>query len=617
VTTSVVRVGDLRPSQLLWAFGVGAVVDLPNYSVVVDGLDDWDEHQCVPIGEERLLAAVRTRLGGQVAQLRSAPVPPESTGGYDPFGDDARVGVPVTPFPRWLRCPVCQALGEVGTGVFTHKKEIFRPDRNRYVHATCPKSVKRSPTAVPARFVVACADGHLDDFPWRYFAHRGPSTCRGSLRFFEQGASLETRNLFVECTGCDKPARTMIDAFGEAGLASLPRCRGHHPHLGSFGEGCGQRLRAMLLGASNGWFPETLTLLAVPTKEGKLAQLVDELWIKLEAVVSLEVLAAFRQVGVLGALGEFGDDEIWTAIQSKREASDAESEGEETLDLKTPEWHVFADPTPALNGRDFRLAAVDPPSQFADWIESVVLAERLREVNALVGFTRIQPPGETHADHGGAKRGPLVDGHPPTWVPATEVRGEGIFLRFSQARVGEWLAENSVIDRDAQLRQANAEWRAARKLDPVDAGYPGILYMLLHSFSHALMRELVLECGYGAASVRERIYASRPGEPVEMSGVLVYTAAPDSEGTLGGLVQLGSPTELSRLMHQALERAKLCASDPLCSEHDPVKDGSLHGASCHACFFAPETSCEIGNRFLDRSVLVQTFRDAGAAFFES
>src|SRR5207247_7912345 len=129
----------------------------------------------------------------------------------------------------------------------------------------------------------------------------------------------ETRNLFVKCTGCEQPARTMIDAFGEAGLTSLPRCRGHHPHLGSFGEGCGQRLRAMLLGASNGWFPETLTLLAVPTKEGKLAQLVDELWIKLEAVVSLEVLAAFRQVGMLGALAEFGDDEIWAAIQAKRD----------------------------------------------------------------------------------------------------------------------------------------------------------------------------------------------------------------------------------------------------------------------------------------------------------
>jgi hypothetical protein len=102
-----------------------------------------------------------------------------------------------------------------------------------------------------------------------------------------------------------------------------------------------------------------------------------------------------------------------------------------------------------------------------------------------------------------------------------------------------------------------------------------------------------------------------------MAGVLVYTAAPDSEGTLGGLVRLGNPEELGRLVRQALERARLCASDPLCSEHDPVKDVTLHGAACHACLFAPETSCEVGNRFLDRALLVTTFRDLGTAFFES
>lgn len=616
MTTYSVRVGELRPSQLLWAFGVGAVVDLPNFSVVVRGLDDWDEHQCAPIGEERLLAAVRTRLGPQVSKLLAAPVPPESNGGYDPFGDNANVGVPVGPFPRWLRCPICQALGEVGTGVFAFKKDLFRPDRNRYVHETCPKA-KWPPTAVAARFVVACADGHLDDFPWRYYVHRGAFTCRGALRFFEVGASLETRNLFVECNGCGQPPRSMIEAFGEDGKTSLPRCRGHHPHLASFREGCGQPLRAMLLGASNGWFPESLTLLAVPTKEGKLAQLVDELWMKLSAVTSLEVLGAFRQIGAIGALAEFADQEIWEAIEEKRAADDDGGSGEQELDLKTPEWHVFAHPNPALNGRDFRLASAETPVSLAQDVDAVVLAERLREVNALIGFTRIQPPGEVHAEQGGGRRGPLVQGQAPAWVPATEVRGEGVFLRFSVDRVQEWLGEEAVSERDARLRQANAEWRAARRLEPVAAGYPGILYVMLHSFAHALMRELVLECGYGSASVRERIYASGPDEPVEMAGVLVYTAAPDSEGTLGGLVRLGHPDQLGRLVQQALERARLCASDPLCSEHDPVKDGSLHGASCHACLFAPETSCEMGNRLLDRSLLVPTFRESAASFFES
>jgi Domain of unknown function (DUF1998) len=372
----------------------------------------------------------------------------------------------------------------------------------------------------------------------------------------------------------------------------------------------------MLLGASNGWFPESLTLLAVPTKEGKLAQLVDELWIKLSAVTSLEVLGAFRQIGAIGALAEFPDQEIWDAIEEKREEDEGGS-AEQELDLKTPEWHVFADPNPALNGRDFRLAAVETPVSLAQDVDAVVLAERLREVNALIGFTRIQPPGEVHAEQGGGRRGPLLQGDAPVWVPATEVRGEGVFLRFSVDRVQEWLGKEAVGERGARLRQANSEWRAARRLEPVDAGYPGILYVMLHSFAHALMRELVLECGYGSASVRERIYASGSEEPAEMAGVLVYTAAPDSEGTLGGLVRLGQPDQLGRLVQQALERARLCASDPLCSEHDPVKDGSLHGASCHACLFAPETSCELGNRFLDRSLLVPTFRDSAASFFES
>ena len=141
---------------------------------------------------------------------------------------------------------------------------------------------------------------------------------------------------------------------------------------------------------------------------------------------------------------------------------------------------------------------------------------------------------------------------------------------------------------------------------PGDEGWPGERYLLLHSFAHALIRELALECGYTASSIRERLYATTSGDPEPMAGVLLYTAAPDSEGTLGGLVSLGEPDQLGPLLRQALERAQLCSSDPLCSEHDPRSDSSVHAAACHACQFASETSCERGNRFLDRATLVPT-----------
>jgi len=143
-------------------------------------------------------------------------------------------------------------------------------------------------------------------------------------------------------------------------------------------------------------------------------------------------------------------------------------------------------------------------------------------------------------------------------------------------------------------------------------------YVFLHSLAHALMRQLALECGYTAASVRERVYSRGPeqsGGP--MAGILIYTAAPDSEGTLGGLVSLGEPDVLGWHLGRAREHAGLCASDPLCSEHSLQSGGmTLHGAACHACLFAPETSCERGNRYLDRATLVDTFAVGGLSFFE-
>ncbi|MGC1719122.1 MAG: DUF1998 domain-containing protein [Isosphaeraceae bacterium] len=142
-------------------------------------------------------------------------------------------------------------------------------------------------------------------------------------------------------------------------------------------------------------------------------------------------------------------------------------------------------------------------------------------------------------------------------------------------------------------------------------------YVLLHSLSHALIRQFAMECGYSTASIRERIYSHPPGGGKEpMAGILLYTAAPDSEGTLGGLVARGEPMALGRHLDQALEAMRLCASDPLCAEHHPIKDGlTLHGAACHACLFLSETSCERGNKYLDRYVLVSTVESAELAFF--
>ena len=141
---------------------------------------------------------------------------------------------------------------------------------------------------------------------------------------------------------------------------------------------------------------------------------------------------------------------------------------------------------------------------------------------------------------------------------------------------------------------------------------PGLRYVLLHTFAHAMIREFALESGYSAAGIAERIYARAGDRP--MAGILLYTAAPDSEGTLGGLVSLGRRDRLGGLIGQALEAARLCTSDPLCADHDPRDRGELFGAACHACMFAAETSCERGNHYLDRALLVDTVNGSGVGF---
>lgn len=609
-----VRVGELRPSQLLWAYGCGSLVDLPQVSVVVMGLNFWDPTSCLPIGEDRLLGAVRRVLGPQVARLLGPPIRPGGDGPYNPFSPEARIGVPVSPFPRWLRCPLCGRMGEVGSGLFELKAEPYRSDRTRFVHANCDKAKGSPPTAVPARFLVACRGGHLDDFPWDYFLHGGPSDCPGPLKFFEQGASLQTENLWVRCERCDA-SRSMVDAFGDRGQQLLPKCRGRHPHLGRADSNCEERLRPVLLGASNSWFPVTLTVLAIPTKGDKLAQLLvdksdlfSDVGTQADLGLALKVLG---KSGMLGSLADYKAEEIWVALQAMRGGGDGE---QESPDLKRPEWDAFTSPNPPQNWPDFMVTRINAPKGYESKFDFTVVAERLREVNALIGFTRVEPPEE--AKEGGAPppRAPLANGK-PEWIPATEVRGEGIFLRFNIQRLAEWLARPSVKAREAALLEGHKAFRAARKLSPPEDNFPGITYVLLHTFAHILIRELALECGYSAASVRERIYASEYGHAPEVAGVLVYTAAPDSDGTLGGLAQLGHPDRLGDLIAQALGRARICASDPLCAEHVPNHDRSLHGAACHACSFVAETSCEIGNRYLDRSLLIPTLAGANLSFF--
>jgi hypothetical protein len=603
------RIGQARPSHLVTVTGVGAIADLPSMSVIVRGLDAWNPEHQDSAEEPRLLDAVRRVLGPQVRALRHAP--------WDPSEKDdayARVGVPVTPFPRWVRCPRCHRLGELGQLDGRGQFELVhrfgrRPDLAKFVHEQCPRQgqtrTANKRACVPARFLVVCEDGHLDDFPYVEYVHAsrgGP--CDGPQLSMSDAASTLGPQVTVRCV-CGA-ARNIQEAAGRSGWEKLPVCRGRHPHLQRFSL-CGKQLRLIVLGASNLWFGVTASALHLPQGQ-TVEDLIAANWQILGAQPSAGVAQAIIDgMDALRGLRGVPIHDVWASIEKIRGAGGPVAAAP-AGDLREAEWQLLSRPTTERQDADFRASPTVGPAGYDGLLDQVVLVTRLREVRALLGFTRLAAP--ERGDLEPVRRVSLTRGL-PDWVPAVEQRGEGIFLQLREAAVSQWAAAMADHERLAALRAAYQQWAADRD-QTANPAFPIARFLLIHTLSHMLIRQVALECGYSSASLRERIYIGTPDAPT--AGVLLSTAASDSEGTLGGLVALGQRRHLERLLGQAFDDALHCSSDPLCAEHVPIyPSATLHAAACHACLFASETSCEAGNRWLDRAVLADLTHD-GLAF---
>lgn len=606
------RVGAVRPSHLMYTAGIGSLVDLPNFSVLIKGLDSWSYTGITDydIDEPRLRAAVNRSLQRygrrQIEQLRAAPW--LEGGDSDPKGYAAQgVGVPVTPFPQWLRCTACNVLAAVDSGEFAFINANPRtPHEAKFVH-DCKKG---KPLAVAARFTLVCTDGHLDEFPYTVFVHHGqacPKTSRPKLRMKDHGGN-QAANVTIECVACGTK-RNIRDAMGERGRRNLPTCRGRHPHLGTYeANGCAQDAVLMVAGASNQWFPLTLSALALPKGQGgDIEKLLDDHWPELQGIESRENYAFLAAIPTFQYLREFDADALVAAVAARKAGAGggAPAAPDVQADLLGPEWDALSGLVPQASD-DFTLREVRVPQPLDELFSDVRQVERLREARALIGFTRLDAPDPESPEI--AKQVELSRSV-QNWVPASEVRGEGIFLRVREDLMAEWVTRMEKSPQMVAHQEAFGRFRNNRRSDRKTGefdplyGWAGARYIALHTLSHLLIRTIALECGYNSASLAERIYAGDEQNP--RAGILIYTAVPDSEGTLGGLVSLAEERDFDRIVRRALADASHCSADPLCSERLPHAPADyLHGAACHICLFVSETTCERGNRFLDRRFLV-------------
>lgn len=554
------KLGELRPNQIITTFGPGSIVDAVKDSVTVLDTNYWKEK-----GTKIIDGRLASYLGVDCFYM------PRTSYGGD---------IPVVSFPYIHVCSKCGRLFDV--------RENFDLDLYLQKGVNCPDCGWQ---AYPSRFITVCEDGHMDDFPWRWWVHKGDTNCKGQLRTYSIGNTSTLADMWVECTCGAK--RSLSGAMQKDNFEGCS-CSGRHPFRPHTKKTkCGKPVIPSQRGASNVYFSVSRSAISIPPWINPLYNLLDE---------HLRLIMDYKE-----DWGEEGVTKVYNkyfADRYSREEFDVALEKrlsniKEFTEIKQMEYDAIthhADPAYESNKKHFK-AEEDPlPSPLQKYFKRVVRITRLREVKVLIGFTRVDASDPDADADDQPNIVTISKGKGEKWLPAAVVNGEGIFIEFNKETIGQWIQMGTVNAISKQYEESYREFCNQKKWT-VNI-LRNAVYVLMHTFSHLLIKQMAMSSGYSSAAIRERIYFGD-----SMSGILLYTGSADKEGSLGGLVELGNIDKLVTLMRDAFQEALLCTNDPECMNSLPAGDNS-NGAACHSCCMISETACENGNRMLDRGLVV-------------
>lgn len=590
------RRGTVRRAQAITTYGIGSLIAVDSESFVVSGLDEADQSWSVnesPRIHERRLA--------RLLDVDYFRLPPASD-------DKSKDGLRVRRFPLMHSCPECNDLQR-------HRDFNPPPVAASAARARSTSSPPASSSPVKPGTSASSRTGSGCTVPRTAVPQRPGSAGEAQDAHFRAHvlAPLDPHflHLWASPRGLDGGLLPQERAQG-----SGPQVPGHSPVARHVRPRTGVRtpLRTLQRGSSAVWQPVLKSALSIPPWSDGRADPLAEHWEELRKLDSRAEVEMCLKFAFKGA-SPVPIDEVMELLDAEREDSDGESEP--TFDhryraLRNKEYerlHSGNDESEHSHKEQFvcETPLGDQSVLGPLGVTGPMLVKRLREVRALKAFTRLADPDSTTE----SKEMPLSSS-PLRWLPAMEVRGEGVFLRLDNDRLGTWEKAIEVAARVERMRTAHQRVLEQRAGDPSSVvPSPATPRMvLLHTLAHVLINEWSLDAGYPAASLRERLYAAD-----DMAGVLIYTATSDSAGSLGGLVAQGEPERLDQAIRSAVHRAAWCSSDPLCVESEASGTGGTNLAACHACVMLPETSCEQNNILLDRALLVGTPDNPHLGFF--
>ena len=598
----------IRLSHLLGYSGVGAIVRGANGLVVVQDTRQWTDRKGSSAGKlipyvERVRAAL-----GIEERLREPPVAKELAN-----GQVDGTSVPTTRFPSWMRCPSCGSMYR-----WSWRKD--QPDHApRCNHPDCKHHPKREQVA----WVLAHPEGYLADVPWHFLAHQGardPSqrNCKvqDQLRLIERG--YEER--ILRCSACGVGARFRGDERVGLGQGRMqPWTKDDLVPLIEVGEeGDKDQAQVLVINDTRVYVPVAESVLVIPPESRvRKGTVVDRLYRNSGDRSRIDgARPPLARKGIMRTLAteyRCTTNDIQTALADLDRGYPLYGENLTPGQLRESEFKAFLEVLPDQREDEDLVtrnrsdewrelgSTVDVNSEERKIVLDVrhlVRVDRLKAVKVFKGFTRL----------GGEEIVPPDIVGESDWLPAIELYGEGIFLALDEDRLKVWEQTPAVVSR---LNRLLPRFTQSGRDNPNPLT---TRFMLLHTLSHLLMRQIESEGGYPAASLIERIYCANAPEP--MAGILIHVAVPDIAGSLGGLAELSEPRRFLGILIRALEHSRWCSLDPVCSEHEGQGPGLLNRAACHACALVPEPACEYHNTLLDRGFVKDDAANGLPSFFE-
>jgi hypothetical protein len=608
----------VRLSHLLGQSGVGAIVRGAKGLVVVQDTRQWTDRQGFPGGEIiRYVDRVRAALDIK-EQLREPPIAKELE-----HGQVDGVYVPATRFPSWTRCPSCGAL----------EPWPWKNNPSDQIPNCTRHDCKRHPRLEQVSWVLVHPDGYLSDVPWHNLTHksaRNPTqkncAIRDQLRLIERGYDQRE----IRCDACRVSTSFRGDEwmnFGQERMQPwtaddfVPKTENTDKNLA----------QVLVLNDTRVYSPKSETVLVIPPESRvRKGTVVDLLYRNSKDRRRIDsARTPLAKKGIIRTLAteyRCEPDDIKTAWADIAGGYPLYGEKFTPRQLKESEFKAFLEVLPDQREDEDLVTR----NKSEDWdqlgknedlnsdvkniiqgVRHLVRVDRLKAVRVFRGFARLDWEIESSV---GTEKNSSKEPVPPDiigksdWLPAIELYGEGIFFALDEDRLRKWEETPAVVSR---LEQLQPRFNQSGRNDPNPLT---TRFMLLHTLSHLLMRQIEFEGGYPAASLIERIYCSTTPEP--MAGILIHVAVPDIAGSLGGLADLAEPKRFLGILTRALEHSHWCSLDPVCSEHEGQGPGLLNRAACHACALVPEPACEYGNTLLDR-VFVKGDADIGLpSFFE-